>query len=682
MISLRLVATALLVTVTGAPASAAPADEARHAWKLERPVSLLERRTPATEGDKGPGWARLDVTPEIEGESQPGLADARLVDASGDEVPYALVTARPSPPCDGNLTGVEKREKVTSVYTVTLERACRFDLVTLVLPAVDFAKSVTVEVSADSATWRTVARGASVFDQAWSGRVHHDRVALAEPVIARFMRVRFDDAQSAPVDLEGVQVSASSPDGPARWQRAVVLGAPRRDGADRVYPVQAPPVPFDRLGIAASDAFFARELTLVARTRDGAGRPVETTLGRGLAYRFVAVPGGRAGEQLGITVAPPPAGAELELRVADRDNRALEGLSAVVSGPQRSLVFTTGGATPATLWYGNPQTRAPGYDLASVGADLSRDEVTLVYGAGVEQRNPAYRPMPPLSFVDSRGAALDLDRYPWQRPIETAPDDDIYAVVLEPDDLARARPDLSDLRIVDAQGEQVPYVLEPAVGERWVDLDVVKLAGAGRRGVSRWALKVRGLSDELTLPLAAITVDVAETFFSRSIFVTEPLSHGEGRRIAWSGVLARRSDEAGPVTLGLAAVRTRELAVEIEDGDNAPLTLTAARARVLTPRLAFKWKGAKGGLRLLYGSRRATAPQYDLGVLRSEVLAYAARPAKLGALDKNPVYGGISGDIGDLSNAKTVLWITLVILVAGLLLVAVRLIKKLAPAGK
>jgi len=129
-------------------------------------------------------------------------------------------------------------------------------------------------------------------------------------------------------------------------------------------------------------------------------------------------------------------------------------------------------------------------------------------------------------------------------------------------------------------------------------------------------------------------------------------------------------------------VRTRELAVEIEDGDNAPLTLTAARARVLTPRLAFKWKGAKGGLRLLYGSRRATAPQYDLGVLRSEVLAYAARPAKLGALDKNPVYGGISGDIGDLSNAKTVLWITLVILVAGLLLVAVRLIKKLAPAGK
>lgn len=682
----RSLAAALAVHFAGAAvAVAAPADEARHAWKVKRPVSLLETRTPAqrapdaTETERPLTWARLDVPPEVEGESQPGLADLRLVDAAGDEVPYALVTAHAAPPCAGNLTDVQKREKVSSTYTVELERECRFDALALRLPGVDFAKSVVVEVGDDGSKWRPLVRGASVFDQAWGGRVHHDRVVLAEAVTARFVRLRFDDAATPPVDLEGVQVASSSSDGPARWSRPVGLGAPRRAGADRVYPVKTPPLPFDRLSITARDGFFAREVTLVARTKDGAGRPVETTLGHGMVYRFTAVPGARAGEDLGIEVAAPPAGAELELRVADRDNRALEGLAAVVSGPQRSLVFTTTGAAPTALWYGNPQTRPPGYDLASVGDQLSRDEVAVIYGAGAEQPNPSYRPMPPLSFVDSRGAALDLDRYLWQRPIETAAADDVYAVVLEPEDLARAQPDLADLRIVDGQGEQVPYVLESAVGERWIDLGLVKADGAGRRGVSRWGLEIKGLAEGLTMPLGAVTVDVAERFFSRSIFVTVPLSRGEGRRVAYSGVLARRADETGPVTLGLGAVRARELALEIEDGDNAPLTLTAARARVLTPRLAFKWKGSKGGLRLVYGSRRATAPHYDLGTLRGEVLAYAAQPAKLGPLDKNPVYGGIAGDIGDLSNARTVLWITLVVLVAGLLLVAVRLVKKLAP---
>ena len=195
--------------------------------------------------------------------------------------------------------------------------------------------------------------------------------------------------------------------------------------------------------------------------------------------------------------------------------------------------------------------------------------------------------------------------------------------------------------------------------------------------MSRYRLRALAQTDDEVPPINAVSLDIAERFFARPAILTTPAARGDGRRVLYTGTLRRDGNSHGPLILPLSSQRLREFTVEIEDGDNAPLTLTRAHAQVITSRLAFKWRGAATGLRLLYGYPRATAPQYDLGSLRQEVLAYAARPATLGKAVRNPSYGGIAADVSSLSSARAVLWITLVVLVAALLLIAVRLVKKL-----
>jgi hypothetical protein len=74
----------------------------------------------------------------------------------------------------------------------------------------------------------------------------------------------------------------------------------------------------------------------------------------------------------------------------------------------------------------------------------------------------------------------------------------------------------------------------------------------------------------------------------------------------------------------MSPTATSELLLEIEDGDNAPLTLASAVALAPVPRLTFK--ASAGSYRLLLGNVQAQPPSYELDQLRREVLDYAAVP--------------------------------------------------------
>src|SRR5262249_34485670 len=153
----------------------------------------------------------------------------------------------------------------------------------------------------------------------------------------------------------------------------------------------------------------------------------------------------------------------------------------------------------------------------------------------------------------------------------------------------------ADLRIVDESDHQLPYVLEPAAAAARPGLTVErqKPSGAGDKAWSRYRLTVPGSAPDspLALPLSALELGFQEEFFSRPVRVLAPAPVGGDReRTLFSGTLMRPASAAGEaasgtISVGLPGSSERELFLEIDEGDNAPLTLRRAQGVVRVPRI-------------------------------------------------------------------------------------------------
>jgi hypothetical protein len=326
------------------------------------------------------------------------------------------------------------------------------------------------------------------------------------------------------------------------------------------------------------------------------------------------------------------------------------------------------------LYYGNPVARAALYDLDALrfqlaaAAGLGRGE------AGPEAPKPAFIRPPPLPLVGTSGAALDAARWRWARVIDI-PGEDLFTARLEPEDVAAARANLGDVRIVDGEGRQVPYILEPDAAEGRVDctLEPAAEGSGGRRRVLRLSLP-----GGRAVPIRALEIDVADRFFSRPVRVEAPPAPGRhDAEMVAAGILSRTTEGPSgsrpPVRLGLDGARRSELRLVIDEGDNAPLQIATVRAVVPVPRVVFK--ATAGRYRILFGNEAAAAPRYDLETLRHEVLAYSALPAQPGSLEANERFRRTMSDYLRTPPATLVLWGTLLAAVVGLAGLTARILR-------
>jgi hypothetical protein len=260
-------------------------------------------------------------------------------------------------------------------------------------------------------------------------------------------------------------------------------------------------------------------------------------------------------------------------------------------------------------------------------------------------------PLPPMAFLPARGAAAETSAWAAQRTVRIEGGDDVYTLTLAPADLAHLRADLGDLRLVDADRRQVPYVLEPRAAAARVTLDATAAtARPAGTTTSAWTLTPPAAEAgpdtpaRTGLPLADLELTFAEPFFDRQATLLVPDPRGpHGLQAIWQGTLRasrrERAAAAAPQSIALQDLRPPRLQLEVRDGDNAALTLARAEAVVWVPRLTFK--AGAGAYRLLLGHREATAPTYDLDALRQDVLAYSAIPIDRQALSPiaaNPDY--------------------------------------------
>jgi len=639
----------------------------------------------------GPGLCRLELPEEVISACRADFADLRVIGLDGREIPYIVDNPEPA----GYATGVsfgaspeiinaershEVRDDSVGIFHESYVLALpalpaeipAWDLV-LTVARREFVGRLELTAIDERGNRIPVVQGGSIFrlPAAQAERLRYS-IPVRNATTLEIAIESQDDGYLDPrfsveatrflpvfgtskVDLEVLEVrnAASLTEVVVRRPRGLV---PRR------------------LVIATATDTFHRRITV---WDEGPGADPEP-LGAGAVLRVAAAAPVEALE----IVLRPPRGDRLRLVVENQDSPALDGMEVSALMPRPVLVFSLPDGPPmASLYFGGGRAHRPHYDLAALDPQHrlpvhgeSTDRVLAVLDPshsqsatlGAVDRNPDYDTSPVLSFAIHPGAEFDVRPYSHRRRLEIAPSaEGLARIPLDPADLAVARPDLADLRIVDRDGRQWAYLRQ---SEARADFTALRFEGHETDSrVSTYTIETPGG----LLDIHRVTFEVEAPYFDRE-FTLHGLTEDGGGRVLARGRLARRAGDPRPLSIHVPTSRVSGLKLEIQDGDDAPLVFQHAEARTLVPDL---YLAAEAGIyELLLGFPEAEAPVYELERVRSTILAVPASVATRSELESNPAFNARSRVHGDRLQ-KLILWAALglaVIVLAALTLRAAR----------
>jgi hypothetical protein len=641
----------------------------------------------------GPGPQRLDVPPALLSASARGdLADLRLrlQDGGREDWAYLLVPPPDEAPRRRAAARIRAIPATKKSSGAELDLGAPADVagVRLDVPArASFVRALRVEGSVDGARWTTlVAEGAvwalereGCVPPACEGFLRGDELRFPAARV-RYLRVIFDDRRAPPLPPLRAAEAILAPSGVAAGSGlAVPLAVARRDGEPGVsrfalvLPGPHLPVRAVRLDVDARHLFRAAR---VVEQRLEGGRLVPHVLGEGQLVRA---------ERDGVTVAAleiavaRPEEQELELAVEDGDGGPLplRGAQALLA-PLPWIYLESPDGKPLEGRIGVPAL-APHYDLEAIRPELAGARAAALPRAGVtfvEVRAPAISAAPEAPpDAAGPGAPLEASAFRIGRAVAAAAPG-LAAVRLDAAALA-ASPDLSDVRLAAADGRQLPYLAESRPEPLRLPLEPsgpVAATPASRPGATVRALPLAfGAA-----PASRLVLETSARVFTRAVRVYADAGDGVGERRAIAEATWAHADPARPapaLTVELPPLRADRLLVALDDGDNAPLPITAATLLLPAWRLRFFHPG--GEVRLLQGASGLAAPRYDLALLAPRLREAPAREVGLGPPPPPP---------RRMPGARAWFWIALGAAVLGLLALVARLVRtgpgeRAPPAG-
>ena len=567
-----------------------------------------------------------------------GLSDLRLYTAAGVEVPYLLVPppTTPRPPMAPGavlpLTAIDKPDAKSSGFEVDLRGIVTVDALQMDGIPPPFLKRFMLEGSGDRQRWTQLVAEGTAFDLP-AEELRHTTIEFAAGAY-RYLRVTWDDTNSArvpaPSFVSGRQVERGAPPPPPRAAMTFER-RPNEPGRSRfrirLPGAGLPIVAFD-LSVGGGNLLRTAEI-MELRLEGDQAQPV--SIGRARLRRSVR--DGLTAEALIVPV-QTPSEAQLDLVVDDGDNPPLEltGVTAIFA--ELPWIYFEG--TPGTLTarYGDPALAAPRYDLEAARADLPATLAKAAWGAA-----------PPVAIVSDPeplampelGAAIEVKDFPYVREIAAGPAG-LVTVPLDAHALANsASGRFADVRVLDPQGLQVPYLLErrgePLALDVKVESRELPEAVVPRDG-RRSSYAVTLPFDKL--PEARLVFTTRARVFERPAVVAVLTPPGERRREYRLQTLASRAwthanpdTPARPLTVDVPERRAGELVLILDEGDNQPLPVE--KATLLLPSYAVRlFRPASVPLRLAYGQPSLRAPRYDLALLAPQVMGRVATEVTVG----------------------------------------------------
>ncbi|RXK54871.1 DUF3999 family protein [Oleiharenicola lentus] len=624
-----------------------------------------------------PGVIRVELPDATFDAARPDLADLRLLDPDGREI--ALLVDTPSTPPAHTTRPASFEARLENGNTVLLLGTGTENIglaaITLETPHPHFLRAAKIEISSDRDSWTSVDEGVPLFRQ-WGA----ERLAITlnhRP--AAWIRIT---VQGVTVPFTGASLHFAAAEPVSALPVGARITGRQEFAGETVLTVtlDGKHAPLTALELDTPEPLFMRRVTVAVRdVRDLV--PGERIVGSGTLYR-VALDGAKPRAQLELNFSHQPLSRELLVHIHNGDSPPLAVNGLRVKREPAGLRFLAPSAGSYTLLAGNPQAKAPRYDLAALVGDLQAATATIV-APGPLQDTTNYQPRaslaePPLPDVPLTGAPLDPDGWTRRKPVQLAAAG-VQELELDAATLAGARHDFADLRLVRAEN-QIPYLLERTKLARSLTLAPETAPDTRRPSVSTWRLKL----PHAGLPLLRLALTSDTPLFQRQFRLYEKVTAGDGRSYEHtlaSGEWSRTPEAGSPRTRVFELsnrLQTDTLFLETDNGDNPPVELAGVKAEHAVVRLVFK-TAETDGYELLYGNDHTAAPRYDLSLVAPQLLTADRHSARLGAEEAAPA-GFARGALRHLKGGY-LFWGALSLVVVVLLVVVARLLPK-AEASK
>lgn len=346
------------------------------------------------------GLQRIALSPEVIARSQPSLADLRLLDAAGNEVPFRLergTTGRTTETLIGYpIIRYDVLPKRTVLELDLQHEELHGDVFIWVRNAVA-DKRIRVTGSADQRNWYMV-KDEHVALRGMHGEPPHEVIRLSLPYAAhKFLRLEINDSLTAPVQVLQAgayrteqEATAWVTDEHVRWNRTDSAGI------TRIMLTSEHGVALDALSYSTADTLpFRRRARLIGWEQQGRGRKKRTTTTEHVLGSFFL--DSRDGSPIGLDAAR---GDSLLIEVENGDDRPLRFTGWRVHQLPVHLLAYLDRSSSYRLVTGDANARAPKYDdtpfaAATLAVDTLAPDGTL---RPIPQANREHGPFDPSSI--------------------------------------------------------------------------------------------------------------------------------------------------------------------------------------------------------------------------------------------------------------------------------------------
>ena len=586
---------------------------------------------------------RATADPDARAVASGGLADLRLFDAAGTEIPHLLIANPDAAPTWREaaailpIAPVEAERQRTSGFEADLGQAVLVDRFKLDRLPPPFLKRLRLEGSGDRSRWTLLVDEGTVFDLPQEGLRQVDLGFV--PGSYRYLRVTWDDTRSGrigrPPSASARIVSQILPT--ATLTTALTIERrPSEPGRSRFHlRLPGARLPIVALDLDVAPGHVMRDAEVYEARLTGA-EATPALIGRGTLKRV---------EQEAITAEAlrlhiqPPLEPELDLVIDDGNNPPLELRGATARFAELPWIYFESKGTVVAR-YGNSTLPPPRYDLEAVRPSLRIDQVPEARWGEPRTRTDGDTGQTPEAGLPTVGAAIDATRFKYVRDIGSG-EPGMVALRLDEAALAHSRGIVSrfgDVRVIGEDGRQVPYLIERSSEPLSVDVTLERLDPAPPSLRARPNETVYGIAwPHERLSDARLVLTTNTRVFRRRVSIAAERRPDRQRRDPWIETLASAEwvnasqERAAPaLTLALPDTEARQLLVTVDEGDNSVLPLASGRLLFPQYRLRF-FRGPQAALRLAYGQPELTAPSYDLALLAPRLLGVSAMEVAAGA---------------------------------------------------
>ena len=349
---------ALVITASCAAALAADLPSGWRAWRYSRSIQV--------DNDPSAGFSSLRLPVDVFPHAQNRLADLRIIDESGAEVPYVLSAESGGVRTESRHAELRENSYVPGQYTQVLldlgKQAAFHNAVKLATSESDFMNWAEVAASDDTRTWRIVKARAPISRFQREGLTGNQTIRYSQNN-ARYLRLRiFETAHQFPVTSAEV-VFASEAIEPLREAVPVNLVADSSappsvtrwtaDFHSAQYPVRN--VVFE----TPQPEFFR-----AVRIQTSADAKEWSYCSSGEIYRYKV--GDKLEESLRVPVYGGAESRYWRVEVLNENDAPLDSVSARLLMHARKLYFERKPGHSYRLLYGNSRAESPRYDFARI----------------------------------------------------------------------------------------------------------------------------------------------------------------------------------------------------------------------------------------------------------------------------------------------------------------------------